>query len=96
MVSGIMFSRNMSNSVARNNYVYNETNCIFVSQSHNNEIYYNRLVGRDDAIHLFHKSSNNVVHNNSITDSGNPVSSRLCKGFYIPKQSLLELSHFFK
>ncbi|HZE77227.1 MAG TPA: NosD domain-containing protein [Nitrososphaeraceae archaeon] len=73
--SGIMFSRNMSNSVARNNYVYNETNCIFVSQSHNNEIYYNRLVGCDDAIHLFHKSSNNVVHNNSITDSGNPVNT---------------------
>ena len=71
--SGIMFSRNMSNSVARNNYVYNETNCIFVSQSHHNEIYSNRVARCDDGIDLFHKSSNNIVHDNSITDSKNPV-----------------------
>ena len=71
--SGIMFSRNMSNSVARNNYVYNETNCIFVSQSHHNEIYGNTVAGCDDGIHLFHKSSNNIVHDNNITDSKNPV-----------------------
>ena len=28
---GIMFSRNMYDSVARNNYVYNQTNCISVN-----------------------------------------------------------------
>ncbi|MGB7959406.1 MAG: right-handed parallel beta-helix repeat-containing protein, partial [Nitrososphaeraceae archaeon] len=41
--SGIMFSRNMTNSIARNNYVHNEEQCIFVSQSHDNKIYYNTV-----------------------------------------------------
>jgi parallel beta-helix repeat protein len=40
---GIMFSRNMTNSTARNNYVNNEEQCIFVSQSHDNEIYNNTV-----------------------------------------------------
>ena len=30
--SGIMFSRNMYDSVARNNYVHDEDQCIFVSE----------------------------------------------------------------
>ena len=32
--SGIVFSGNMYYSVARNNYVHNEDQCIFVSASH--------------------------------------------------------------
>ena len=33
---GIDFSRNMYNSIARNNIIYNEPKGILVSQSHNN------------------------------------------------------------
>ena len=36
-----MFSRNMYDSVARNNDVHDESKCIFVSQSQNNSIYNN-------------------------------------------------------
>src|SRR5215216_4493808 len=41
--AGIMFSRNMYDSIARNNYVHDEKRCIFVSQSHDNKIYNNRV-----------------------------------------------------
>ena len=40
---GIMFSRNMFDSIARNNFVSNEDNGIVVSESHNNEIYNNTV-----------------------------------------------------
>jgi parallel beta-helix repeat protein len=38
-----MFSRNMSNSVARNNIIFNEDKDIFVSQSNYNKIYNNTI-----------------------------------------------------
>src|SRR6476646_5748909 len=61
--SGIMFSRNMYNSIARNNYVHNEGIAIFVSQSHNNEIYNNTVSDSSNAIYLINSSSNNTVIN---------------------------------
>ncbi len=35
---GIDFSRNMYNSIARDNIVYDEAKAIFVSRSHNNQV----------------------------------------------------------
>jgi mannuronan 5-epimerase len=67
--SGIMFSRNMYNSVARNNYVHNEDQCIFVSASHNNEIYNNTLSDCKNGIYLKAESSNNNVHDNTVTNA---------------------------
>jgi parallel beta-helix repeat protein len=64
--SGIMFSRNMTNSIARNNYVHNEEQCIFVSQSHDNKIYYNIVSNCGNGIYLKSESSNNSVFNNTI------------------------------
>lgn len=64
--SGIMFSRNMTNSIARNNYVHNEEQCIFVSQSHDNKIYYNTVSNCGNGIYLKSESSNNSVFNNTI------------------------------
>jgi len=58
--SGIMFSRNMTNSITRNNYVHNEQ-CIFVSQSHDNKIYYNTVSNCGNGIYLKSESSNNSV-----------------------------------
>jgi poly(beta-D-mannuronate) C5 epimerase len=64
--SGIMFSRNMTNSMARNNNVHNEEQCIFISQSHNNKIYYNTVSNCGNGIYLKSESSNNSVFNNTI------------------------------
>src|SRR5947209_11339354 len=41
--NGIDFSRNMTKPIARNNIVYNEPSGIFVSQSHNIQIFYNTI-----------------------------------------------------
>jgi mannuronan 5-epimerase len=72
--SGIMFSRNMYNSTARSNNVHNETQCIFVSQSHDNEIYNNTATDCKNAIYLKNRSFNNSIHDNIIK---NPTSSAL-------------------
>jgi poly(beta-D-mannuronate) C5 epimerase len=64
--SGIMLDGNMSNSVARNNTIYNETQGIFVSNSHNNEIYDNRISSSQNGIYLQDKSSKNIIHDNKV------------------------------
>ena len=66
---GIMFSRNMYDSVARNNYVYNQTNCISVNtQSHNNEVYDNRVSECKNGIDLRNWAYNNDIHHNIIIE----------------------------
>jgi parallel beta-helix repeat protein len=67
--AGIMFSRNMYDSIARNNYVHDEKRCIFVSQSHDNKIYNNRVSNCKNGIHLQHDSSGNKIYNNTILNS---------------------------
>ncbi len=67
--SGIMFSRNMYNSVARNNYVHDEVKGIFVSASHNNEIYNNTVSDSGDGIYLKAESSNNKIYDNTIINA---------------------------
>ena len=64
--SGIMFSRNMTNSIARDNYVSNEEQCIFISESHNNEIYNNTVSGCGNGIYLKSEASNNSIFDNTI------------------------------
>jgi mannuronan 5-epimerase len=66
---GIMFSKNMYNSVARNNYVHNEGTGIFISQSHNNEIYNNTVSNSSNAIYVKDNSSNNNIHQNTVINS---------------------------
>jgi parallel beta-helix repeat protein len=71
---GIMFSRNTHDSIARNNNVNNETQCIFLSQSTNNEVY-NNTVSRcsEFGIHIFDNSANNAIYYNTIIDSSKDV-----------------------
>ena len=65
---GIDFSRNMYNSVARNNIVYNEPIGISVSQSHNNQIY-NNTVSKSSSGIQGSGSSNNKILGNTIANS---------------------------
>lgn len=65
--SGIMFSRNMYDSVARNNNVHDEEKCIFLSQSHNNEVYGNTVSNcESQGIYVYHNSVENKVYNNTL------------------------------
>src|SRR5918996_2426103 len=46
--AGIFFSRNMTDSIARNNHIYNSSTGITVSESPNNQIYNNTIEGATD------------------------------------------------
>jgi parallel beta-helix repeat protein len=63
----------MHDSIARNNSVSNEGKCIFISQSHNNEISNNRVSACDIGINLSANSSKNTIFNNTITNSTNHI-----------------------
>ena len=66
---GIDFSRNMYNSIARNNIVYNEPSGVFVSQSHNNQIYNNTISNSGDGFNINSGSTNNKMYDNVIMNS---------------------------
>jgi parallel beta-helix repeat protein len=59
----------MTNSVARNNNVHDETKGIFLSESNNNQIYNNIISNSKDGIYLKSGSSNNEIYNNNVTDA---------------------------
>ena len=63
---GIMFSRNMSDSIARNNIISNEENAITISESHNNKIYNNTISNSEGGIDIDKESINNAIHDNTI------------------------------
>jgi poly(beta-D-mannuronate) C5 epimerase len=75
--AGIFFSRNMSDSIARNNHVYNATSGIIVSESSDNQIYDNTIeAATSEGILLFNPSEpddgltqDNLVYNNTILNS---------------------------
>ncbi|HZD36065.1 MAG TPA: right-handed parallel beta-helix repeat-containing protein [Nitrososphaeraceae archaeon] len=68
---GIMFSRNMTDSVARNNDVSNESRGIIISESSNNEIYNNRVSNSGSGIEVDEDSVENRIYNNTIVDIAN-------------------------
>jgi parallel beta-helix repeat protein len=75
--AGIVFSRNMTNSIARNNHIYNTTTGISVSESPNNQIYNNIIESAtDEGILLFNPeviddgfTEGNIVYDNAISSS---------------------------
>ncbi|MDQ3835504.1 MAG: right-handed parallel beta-helix repeat-containing protein [Thermoproteota archaeon] len=79
--AGIVFSRNMTNSIARNNHVYNATTGISVSESPNNQIYNNTIESATDVgILLFNpeviddgSTEGNVVYDNVMSSSKDGV-----------------------
>ncbi|MGB7955564.1 MAG: right-handed parallel beta-helix repeat-containing protein, partial [Candidatus Nitrosopolaris sp.] len=66
---GLDFGRNMYNSIARNNIVYNEPKGILVSQSHNNMIYNNTISTSGDGINVRYWSTRNKIYDNTIMNS---------------------------
>lgn len=55
-------------SIARNNNINDEDECIFVSQSINSKVYDNKVSNCETGIDIFHNSDNNAVYNNTITN----------------------------
>jgi mannuronan 5-epimerase len=80
---GIFFSRNMHDSVARDNHVFNSSTAIMVSESPNNLIYKNRIEQATSyGIRLFNPlfpddgvTENNMVENNTIINSENGIAA---------------------
>jgi parallel beta-helix repeat protein len=68
---GIMFSRNMFDSIARNNIVSGEEQAIVVSESHNNEIYNNTVSDSGHGIDLDKASYENIIYDNIIMNIPN-------------------------
>ena len=75
-VTEIMFSKNMTNSIVRNNIVYDEIQAISLSDSYNNQIYGNIISDSQRGIHIKliepHKYSSdfeNYIFNNTLTNS---------------------------
>jgi parallel beta-helix repeat protein len=66
-----MFSKNMSDSVARNNIVSNELRGIIVSESHNNEVYNNTISSSGSGIEIDEDSSNNTIRDNIVINIPN-------------------------
>ena len=81
--AGIFFSRNMTDSIARNNQVYNATSGIIVSESRNNQIYNNTVeAATSEGILLFNPSEpddglteDNFVYNNTIFGSATGINA---------------------
>jgi poly(beta-D-mannuronate) C5 epimerase len=79
--AGIFFSRNMSDSIARNNHVYNASTGILVSESPDNEIYNNTIHGAtSEGVLLLNPevpddgfTEGNIVYNNAISDSDDGI-----------------------
>ena len=70
---GIMFSKHMTDSVARNNDVSNEDRGIVVGdESADNEIYSNRVSDIGTGIDVGEDTAGNSIHNNTIVDIANP------------------------
>src|SRR5918992_441656 len=80
---GIFFSRNMYDSIARNNHVSNTTSGITVSESPNNQIYNNTIEGAtSQGIRLFNPpvpddgvTEDNIVYNYVITSSEDGIAA---------------------
>jgi parallel beta-helix repeat protein len=79
---GIFFSRNMHDSIARNNQIYNVTTGIMVSESPNNQIYNNTIeAATSQGIRLQNPelpddggfTEDNLVYNNTIISSGEGI-----------------------
>src|SRR5215216_1716578 len=79
---GIFFSRNMHDSIARNNQIYNVTTGIMVSESPNNQIYNNTIeAATSQGIRLQNPelpddggfTEDNLVYNNTINSSGEGI-----------------------
>jgi parallel beta-helix repeat protein len=81
--AGIFFSRNMTDSIARNNHIINARTGILLSESPNNQIYNNTIEGAtSQGIRFFNPelpddgvTEGNLAYDNVISDSQDGVSA---------------------
>src|SRR5918996_1082063 len=82
--AGIFFSRNMTDSVAKDNQIYNATSGIIVSESRDNQVYDNTIeAATSEGILLFNPSElddggfteDNLVYNNTILSSATGINA---------------------
>src|SRR5215211_4708183 len=81
--AAIFFSRNMTDSIARNNHVINARTGVLLSESPNNQIYNNTVEGAtSNGIRLLNPdisddgvTEGNIVYNNAISNSRDGVSA---------------------
>jgi poly(beta-D-mannuronate) C5 epimerase len=78
--AGIHFSRNMTDSIARNNQINNARIGISVTESPNNQIYNNRIEGATSGIRFYNPdvpddgvTEGNIAYNNVISSSENGI-----------------------
>jgi mannuronan 5-epimerase len=79
--AAIFFSRNMTDSIARNNHIINARTGILLSESPNNQVYNNTIEGATEGgILLFNpdipddgSTTGNIVYNNTISSSENGI-----------------------
>jgi poly(beta-D-mannuronate) C5 epimerase len=71
--SGIAFTRNVTHSVVRSNYVHEQGAAIQVSRSTNDEIYNNTISNVQSGIGIINGSFDNEIHHNNIINASNPL-----------------------
>jgi hypothetical protein len=71
--SGIAFTRNVTHSVVRSNYVHEQGAAIQVSKSTNDEIYNNTISNVQSGISIINGSFDNEIHHNNIINASNPL-----------------------
>ncbi|MGA8915406.1 MAG: NosD domain-containing protein [Nitrososphaeraceae archaeon] len=69
---GVMFSRNMYDSVVRNNIIIHAKKGIVISESHNNSVYNNHVSDSSEGIDLDKESLGNTIHHNVIENIPDP------------------------
>ncbi|HJY15240.1 MAG TPA: right-handed parallel beta-helix repeat-containing protein, partial [Nitrososphaeraceae archaeon] len=93
---GIFFSRNMHDSIARNNHVYNSSIGMAVAESPNNQIYNNTIEGAaSHAIRLINPeladdglTEGNLVYDNTIINSENGIGAVRSQGNILENNTL--------
>ena len=83
----IFFSRNMTDSVARNNHVINAQTGVLLSESPNNQVYDNIIEGAEgEGIRLLNpaisddgSTTGNIIYNNNISNSENGIRATNCQ-----------------
>src|SRR4029078_1996742 len=70
---GISFSINTTNSIARNNYVHDNSRCIaFNRESNFNQVYNNTLLNCKTGVYVS-RTSNNLIHDNKIVNASSGI-----------------------
>jgi mannuronan 5-epimerase len=79
--AGVDFSRNTTHSIARGNFIHDQTNPIFLDESSNNEVYDNKILNSNTSgIILTDDSSGNKIYNNIIQNAKNGITIKNEKG----------------